>query len=307
LGLPTVYTPGIRICVSLILRLGVALLGMRLSLAIAGAIGLAALPCAIGGVVGSLLLVSWIGRRAGLSWRLSALIAVGTGICGVSAIVATASVVDAEEDEISYAAATITLFGMIGMMIYPFLAYSMFPLRPELAGCLMGTGIHDTAQVVAAGMIYQQLYSAPQALNAAVVTKLMRNLCLIAAVPAVAWMHHHAHSGETNRPRLHWRKAVPLFIIGFIGLVLLRSLGDAVTVGSERIAGAWTQAVSLSQIVAGGCLALAMASVGLNTDLKRLVRLGIRPLLVGFAAALIVGLIGLITIGLFTRFLIPVT
>ncbi len=125
IGLPSVYEAGVQICLKRILRVGVALLGIRLSLVAVGSIGLAALPIVIGCIASALLLVSWISRVVGLPRRLGTLIAVGTAICGNTAIVATAPVIGANEDETSYAVGTITVFGLIALVTYPFVAHGV--------------------------------------------------------------------------------------------------------------------------------------------------------------------------------------
>src|SRR5262249_47541323 len=147
------------------------------------------------------------------------LIAVGTSICGVSAIVATGPVIDAEEDEISYSVACITLFGMLALFLYPFLAHLIFAGDARLAGLFLGTSIHDTAQVAGAGLIYQQQFHAPEALNAATVIKLVRNLCMAGVIPLMAVLYRR--STGTSAGRQPWHQVVPLFVLGFVALATL--------------------------------------------------------------------------------------
>jgi len=292
LGLPTVYEVGLALALKRLLRVGVALLGIRLSLGAVGAIGLAALPVVIATITAALLLVSVISRGLGLPRRLGTLVAVGTAICGNTAIVATGPVIDASEDEISYAVGTITVFGLLALLIYPFLSHAAFGGDATLAGLFLGTAIHDTAQVAGAGLLYAQQYGTPEALDTATVTKLVRNLFMVAVIPLMALLHHRSgasHSG--SRPAL--TQMVPLFVFGFVGMALLRSLGD---LGQLPFAGlltaeTWQAAIQLVSGISAWCLTVAMASVGLGTNLKRLRSLGARPLAAGLAAALIVGLV----------------
>src|SRR5439155_22334249 len=109
-----------------------------------------AVPIVVVCMAAALLGVAWISRALGLSRRLGTLIGVGTSICGVSAIVATAPVIDAEEDEVSYAVACITLFGLATLFVYPFLAHLIFHANPEQVGLFLGTSVHDTSQVTGA-------------------------------------------------------------------------------------------------------------------------------------------------------------
>ena len=124
--LPKAVDPGIRFGRVRVLRLGIVLLGIRLSLGEVGAIGLQSLPIIIGAVVAALLVVTYISKKLGLTERLGTLIAVGTSICGATAIVATAPAIGAKDDEVAYSVACITLFGVIAMLVYPFAAHWIF-------------------------------------------------------------------------------------------------------------------------------------------------------------------------------------
>ncbi len=116
-GLPDVYRKGLTLCLRKILRIGIAMLGIRLSILAAGKIGLVTLPVIVVCIVSALFLVSWANKLLGLSRKLGSLIAVGTSICGVSAIIATSSAIDADEDETSYAVTCITIFGMTALLV----------------------------------------------------------------------------------------------------------------------------------------------------------------------------------------------
>ena len=155
-SLPASFQPGIRFGLVRVLRLGIVLLGIRLSLVEAGEIGLRSLPVIIAVVAAALLVVTYFSRRLGLSGRLGTLIAVGTSICGATAIVATAPAIGAQDDEVSYSVACITLFGVIAMLVYPFAAHYMFYGDPFSVGLFLGTAVHETAQVAGAGLVYQQ-------------------------------------------------------------------------------------------------------------------------------------------------------
>src|SRR5436309_653523 len=213
-GLPANYERGLRLCGREVLRFGIVLLGLRLSLAAVGQLGLVGLPVIVGCIAVALVTVTWVNRALGLPRRLGSLIAVGTSICGVSAIVATAPVIDAEEDEVSYAVACVTLFGLLALFTYPFVAYGLFGGDPRLAGLFLGTSIHDTAQVAGAGLMYRQLFQAPDALDAATVAKLTRNLCMVGVIPLVGALYHGAAGGGA-RGRWRLAQAVPLFVLGF--------------------------------------------------------------------------------------------
>ncbi|MEO2166797.1 MAG: putative sulfate exporter family transporter, partial [bacterium] len=175
-GLPTIFAPGLEIALKRVLRVGVALLGIRLSLANVGALGIVALPIIVASIATALFLVTRLGRLMGLPPRLATLIAVGTAICGNSAIVAMAPVIQADDDEVSYAVGCVTLFGLVALAVYPFLGHALFDGEPTLVGLFLGTAIHDTAQVAGAALVYVAQFGAPEALDAATITKLRHEL-----------------------------------------------------------------------------------------------------------------------------------
>ena len=293
-GLPALYERGLRLCVRRILQVGVALLGLRVSISAVGAIGLNALPIVIGCIASALIVVTWLSRLIGLSSRLGGLIAVGTSICGVSAIVATGPAIDADEEEVSYAVAVITLFGISALFICPLLAHWMFSGDAQQVGLFLGTAIHDTSQVAGAGLIYQLHFEAPQALSVAATTKLLRNVCMGVVIPLTAVLHHRQSSnGATATPQAHWLKWsrwMPPFVVGFLGLAAIRwigDLGDAPFGVLDR--GTWDEWIGISNAFSAFCLTAAMAAVGLGTSFSQLRELGWKPLCMGFTAALVVG------------------
>lgn len=302
-GLPTSYQPGLRLCLQLVLRIGVALLGLRISLAAVGSIGTLALPVVLLTITTALVGVALVSRALGLPPRLGALIAVGTAICGNSAIIATAPAIAAREDEVSYAVGCVTLFGLLALVIYPFLSHAIFAGDPELAGLFLGTAIHDTAQVAGAGLLFMQQYGAAEALDIATVTKLLRNLFMVIVVPGMAWFYHRREAPDTSLPRLSLRSAVPFFVLGFLALAIVRTVGDLgdAPFGGWLDAAQWNELIALGSTASAWCLTLAMAAVGLGTDLGRLRDLGARPLLAGLIAALAVGLVSAGAIHTFGR------
>ncbi len=293
IGIPVVYDAGLQLCLKRILRVGVALLGIRLSLSAVGSIGLLALPIVVTCIATALLLVSAVNRAAGLSRRLGTLVAVGTAICGNTAIAATAPLIRADEDETSYAIGCVTLFGLLALLTYPFLSHWLFAGDPRLAGLFLGTAIHDTAQVAGAGLLYVQQFGAPEALDTATVTKLLRNLLMLLVIPLMGVLYARSTPEQTTRSRPRFLQMVPLFVFGFLALALLRTVGD---VGATPLAGLlseedWQGFIHTASLGSAWCLTVAMAAVGLGTNLQRLKILGLKPLAVGLTAALIVGVV----------------
>jgi uncharacterized integral membrane protein (TIGR00698 family) len=293
--LPEALRPGIRFSVVRILRLGIVLLGIRLSLVEAGAIGLKSLPIILGTVLSALLIVTYVSRRVGLTERLGTLVAVGTSICGATAIVATAPTIGAHDDEVSYAVACITLFGVAAMLVYPYAAHWLFDADSLRAGMFLGTAVHETAQVAGAGLVYQQYFDDPKALDVATVTKLVRNLSMLLVIPLMAVLYHRRSSEGGVSPK--WYTMIPLFIVGFAAMSALRTIGDI----GERPFGLldpaqWKSIVGIVKQVATYCLAIAMAAVGLGTSIHGLRRIGWKPLGVGLFSAVLVGLVSTVLI-----------
>jgi len=289
--LPDAFRDGIAFAVNHVLRLGIVLLGLRLSIAEVGSIGFKALPIILVTIPAAILIVGYLGRRIQLPDRLGSLIAVGTSICGNTAIVAVSPTIGAKEEETSYAVACITVFGLFAMLVYPFVAHWLFGGDPLAAGLFIGSAVHDTSQVAGAGMVYQQYYQAPEALDVATVTKLERNLSMLVVIPFMAIMHHRRSAEGTAPPP--WWTMVPLFVIGFAAMSLLRTAGD---LGGDRPLGVldaeqWHALIKVGKEGASYCLAIAMAGVGLGTSIKGLRAIGLKPLALGLVSALIVGLI----------------
>ncbi len=288
LGVSQKFEPGVRFGVERILRLGIVLLGIRISLGEAGEIGLRALPVVIVCVAVALLVVTWLSRRLGLSARLGTLIAAGTAICGATAIVALAPGINAKDDETAYAVTCIALFGIVAMLLYPFAAHWLFAGDAFRAGLFLGTSVHDTSQVAGAGLVYQEYFGDADVLNVATVTKLVRNLGMLVVIPLLSILYHRTSDTGEARPSV-W-SMVPLFVIGFMLMSLLRTVGDM----GDRPFGLldpahWKFMVTSCSKAAEYCLAIAMAAVGLGTSLAGLQAIGLKPLGVGLFSAALVG------------------
>ena len=307
LNLAPIAADGLKFCSTTILRIGIMLLGIRLSLLSAGKFTLVALPFVVLAIAAGITVVGFLGRRLGLSRRLGGLIAIGTSICGASAIVATAPLIRARESEVSYAIACITVFGIAAMFLYPFLAHAAFESRPELAGLFLGTSIHETAQVAGAGMMYQAQYDAPVALDIATVTKLVRNLCMIAMIPLVGILFGAERGASAGRSVGDYLRMVPWFVVGFALFSTLRTIGDT----GEAAFGVldpnrWQQIVAFVRSAAEICLLVAMAAVGLNSSFAGIRSIGLRPFALGLFAAAVVGGVSFLMISLFAPSLIAI-
>lgn len=299
IGNSALYQPrfkaGVSFSVKKLLRLGIILIGIRLSVAEAARYGGAGLPVIAVSIIGAIVVTALVARALQLSPRLGTLIAVGTSICGVSAIAATGPAIGAQEDEISYAVAVITVFGVLATLLYPVIAQVLFAGGEAQAGVFLGTAIHDTAQVTGAALVYEQIYSATTVLNVATVTKLVRNLLMVVVIPALAYAHARRNAALANLP---WHAMVPLFVLGFIATAVLRSLGD---VGGDTAFGLipraqWEALHGSVAWVGQLCIGTALAAVGLNTNVASIRRLGVAPFVAGLGAATTVGLLSYLAI-----------
>jgi uncharacterized integral membrane protein (TIGR00698 family) len=281
-GVAPLFRPGLDFTVKRILRLGIILVGIRLSLLDVAKAGSLAIPVVVVLVAFALAITPWLARRLGVSPRLGILAAASTAICGVTATLAVAPTIDAEEREVAYTVANVTLYGLLGMLLYPFVAHALLGDHPAAAGMFLGTSIHDTSQVAGAAAAYGEAFKDRVAMDAAIVTKLVRNTCLVAVVPFLAWSHARRTGGEGKRVAL--AKLFPLFVLGFLAMAMLRTAGDAVITGAGRET--WTALCgNVARVGTDVCLAGTMAALGLTTRFAALRDLGLRPLLLGAGAA----------------------
>ena len=311
--IPSIFMPGIGFGVKKLLRLGIILMGIRLSIFNVITIGAWGIPIVVVCIVSGLLITIYFGRLLKIPERLATLIAVGTGICGASAIVATAPGIEAKDEEVSYAIANITIFGIIALIAYPFIMQWVYGGDTTMIGLFLGTSIHETAQVAASGMIYDQTYGSVShfsALDVATVTKLVRNVMMAIVIPTMTFTYARRAGIAQAGHESVIRKALnlfPLFILGFLLMAVLRSIGDAGIQGSGTAFGLWsngewTEIHKGIKEWSGYILAAAMAGVGLSTSFKSMKGLGIKPFYVGLVAATIVGVVAVIIVFALSRF-----
>ena len=281
-----------------ILKLGIIFLGIRLSFEEFIKFGTIAIPLIIFCIVGVLILIKLLIKKVPISSKMSYLIAIGTSVCGATAIVATAPVINAKKTEIAYAIANITLFGVIAMILYPYFAEWYFEGAPLKSGLFLGTSIHETSQVAAAGLIYDQQFNSPETLNAATVTKLIRNTFLVIMIPLFAFLYNR---GEIKSEKYSVLSIFPYFVIGFIGMIIVRNLGDQFFTTEKNNYEIWINLIEYIKILATVFLTMAMAAVGISINLNELKSMGYKPFIVGLIAAITVGIISLAYIEISTK------
>ena len=295
LGVPAWATNGLRWAMHQLLRTGIALVGLRLTLSGASSIALTALPVAVT-CLSVALGAGWaLSRLLKVGGRLGALLAIGTAVCGCTAVVAISPVIRARHAETAFAVTCVVLFGCAAMLCYPWVAGHFFAASPVHAGIFLGTAIHDTSQVIGAALMYSQQASAPAALAAASVAKLLRNLSIAVLIPVAAWVvrRHETQSPEATRegeghptglaphPQL-----VPMFVLAFIGFIVVRTAGDTL-LGAHSAS--WQALVNTGYTASDLFLTCGMTAVGLSVAFNDMWRIGWRPLVAGLVVASLVG------------------
>jgi uncharacterized integral membrane protein (TIGR00698 family) len=305
------FRAGIEFSVKKLLRLGIILVGIKLSVLDVLKLGAVGVPVVVVAIACGLFFVTWLNRALRLPEKLGVLIAAGTGICGVTAIVSTAPAIKADDEEVAYAVANITLFGLLGMILYPYFIPPLLTTSEQI-GLFLGVAVHDTAQVVGAAMAYKEIVGDEKVLQAATVTKLTRNLFLAVVVPGLAYLHWRNRRRDglhAERDPLDLRQLLPFFVLGFVLMAAVRSIGDATLQRGGLAFWLWDaarwKAITHAVGEAWGArylLGTAMAAVGLGTRFSVFRGVGLKPFAVGLAGALLVGLAGLAMALLFGQF-----
>jgi uncharacterized integral membrane protein (TIGR00698 family) len=267
--------PGAKFVVHYVLRGAIVLIGASFTLQAVAARGLSVL-----GLVVSLVAIAFVtglalAKLARLSSTMGVLIGAGTAICGATAILIVSPIVRAQKAETAYAVATIFTFNVLALVLYPVVGH-LLNLNQAAFGTWSGTAVNDTSVVIATAFAYGHGAGA-----VATITKLTRTLLLLPLAVLLAAMYRSREDGAI-RAHTPVRKALPLFILGFVGVAALRSLG-ILPAG----------AVSLMTAAASIGIVMVLASVGLSVDLKSLARLGPKAFLVGLVLGAVMSAISL--------------
>ena len=263
--------PGIEFAARPLLRAGVALLGLQISLHAVSGLGLRGVAVAVGVVVITMLATIVLGRLLGVDPSLAILIATGSAICGASAIAAMQGVARADEDRVGYAIGTVTLFGSIAMLTLPYVFVPVFGMSDRLGGLWAGASIHEVAQVAAAGAAIS-----PAALKIAALMKLTRVVLLAPTVALAASLR--GADGTVSRRSL----PVPGFVLVFLALVVVRTVVDVPPV-----------ILSIDHWAVTCLLGGALAALGLRTTYAAFRAAGGRPLLLGLGAWMVALLVSI--------------
>jgi uncharacterized integral membrane protein (TIGR00698 family) len=270
IGTPARAKEGVTFALRKVLRFAIILLGLQLTaaqIADVGANGLAVIALTL---IATFVFTTWAGRLLGVEKKLTQLIAAGTSICGASAVIATNTVTDARDEDVAYAVACVTVFGSVAIFIYPLLP-GLLHLDPRAFGLWSGASIHEIAQVVAAA--YQD---GQQAGEFGTIAKLSR-VAMLAPMVIGLGLIAARNNRKTGVRNATGRAPMPWFVLGFVALIGLNSV---VTIPPE--------ARSVIVTVTTVMLSMALAAMGLETDIRKLRDKGLRPLMLGAAAFLFI-------------------
>lgn len=271
---PARFDPGQKTASKKVLQAAVVLLGFGMDFGQALRIGSSSIVVMLTTLCASFAIAFLASRALRVRGKAVGLIAIGTAICGASAIAAAAPAMDADDDETAYAISTIFAFNVAAVLIFPYLG-RLLGLSPEGFGVWAGTAVNDTSSVIAVGIAF-----GPEALEAATVVKLTRTLFIVPVVLALsartAWLERRPRAaGEEPRSGSSLGRgaaAFPWFVVGFVAASMLGTTGIVPAGAAKALASA------------GKALVLvAMAGVGLGVKPAMFKAAGWRPLALGLA------------------------
>lgn len=261
-GLPAMMIPGTRFSARPVLRAGIVLMGARLDYGLVAQAGIKVLVLDLTMIILGIVGIAWLAKRAGIPGKLGVLLAVGTSICGASAVVAAGPVSKASDEEVTLAVALCGILGTAGVFFY-MLVGPLLGLSTLQLGILAGSTLHEVAQVMAAAFSWGL---APGDMGTLV--KLTRVVMLAPTLVILGLI-------VGGRTRWSWREPpIPWFVLGFLAVGALGSLG---------LLASWKPVLSQASVF---LMVMAMAAMGLSTPLDKVRQAGMRTLYVGFAGFL---------------------
>ena len=268
------FAGGIKFTSKKILQWAVILLGFGLNLGVVLQTGLQSLPIIICTISTSLIVAFVLHKVLHIPGNISTLIGCGSSICGGSAVAATASVIDADDEEVAQAISVIFFFNVLAAIIFPVLgtALGFSTVSGEGFGVFAGTAINDTSSVTAAAATWDSMWGLGTAtLDKAVTVKLTRTLAIIPITLVLAVIRTRKSGKEGKKVDL--KKIFPFFILYFIGASLITTVAISVGVSSSFFA----PFKQLSKFF----IVMAMSAIGLNTDIVKLIKTGGKPIIMG--------------------------
>lgn len=269
------FAAGIKFTSKKILQWAVILLGFGLDLNVVLETGRQSLPIIVCTIAVSLLIAYALHRALSIPGRISTLVGVGSSICGGSAVAATAPVINADDEEVAQAISVIFFFNVLAAILFPILGNlaGFDTTSGEAFGIFAGTAVNDTSSVTAAAATWDSMWDlGSQTLDKAVTVKLTRTLAIIPITLVLAFLQTRKGSKEAGQ-KVDFRQVFPFFILYFIAASLITTI--AIHFGVD--AAAFSPIKTLSKFF----IVLAMAAIGLNTNIVKLVKTGGLPLAMG--------------------------
>ena len=268
---------GIKWTSKIILQTAVVLLGFGMNLGVIFQTGKQSLPIIICTITTSLI-IAWIMRKAlKVPANTSILVGVGSSICGGSAIAATAPVIDADDDEIAQSIAVIFFFNVIAAIFFPVLgkAIGFDTIHGDAFGIFAGTAINDTSSVTAAASTWDSMWNlGSETLNKAVTVKLTRTLAIIPITLGLSLiMAKKSAKEDVKTTKFSLKRAFPMFILYFVIAAIITTL--CIHMGVSAVVFQPIKELSKFMII------MAMAAIGLNSNVIQLVKTGGKPIVVG--------------------------
>jgi uncharacterized integral membrane protein (TIGR00698 family) len=263
-GLAEIFQPGVA-TYEFWLKIGIVLLGVRFLLGDVLKLGGLSLVLVAVELAVSIALMTWLGRKFNLSPKLTSLLAIGSSICGVSAIIAAKGAIDADDEDASYAIAAILALGAFSLFTFPFIGH-LLGMGDHAFGLWVGLAVDNTAEATAAGALYSDA-----AAKFAVLAKTTRNATIgfVVLGYALYWAGKHQAKVISNKGMFLWQK-FPKFVLGFLLISTLATVG---VFNKAQIA----DLANLSR----WAFLLTFAGVGLRTNLRDMQKQGWRPFVVG--------------------------
>ena len=271
----TNFAPGITFTSKKILQWAVILLGFGMDLGVVFQTGKQSLPIIVCTISTSLLISFALHKIMNIPSKISTLVGVGSSICGGSAIAATAPVIDADDEEVAQAISVIFFFNVLAAILFPIFGQMIGfdTTSGEAFGVFAGTAVNDTSSVTAAAATWDSMWGlGSQTLDKAVTVKLTRTLAIIPITLVLAFLRTRQASG-TDGKKVSMKQIFPFFIFYFIAASVITTIAVQCGVSADI----FTPVKSLSKFF----IVLAMAAIGLNTDVVKLVKTGGRPLVMG--------------------------
>lgn len=284
---PDFFSPGIKFTSKKILQYSIILLGFEMNLFHVIKVGGQSLLVMVFTLTASFLTAYFVGKAMKIEAKTTTLIGVGTSICGGSAIAATAPVIRADDEEVAQAISTIFLFNIIAVFIFPPLGH-LLGLSDTGFGMWAGTAINDTSSVVAAGASWSASAGNNTALAFATIVKLTRTLMIVPITLVLAvyttkkMVKAQSSSGAADKT-YRISKIFPWFVIGFVLTAVINTFVPLPSGLPETL-------VAIGKFM----IVMAMTAIGLNTDLKKLLTNGLKPICLGLCCWFVVAVISLV-------------